>query len=49
MLEIINKGLISFQTDCVQATRRCRNTVKYENSGPVAEAELETPVGPTPF
>lgn len=49
MLEMINKGLISFQTDCVKAIGRCRNTVKYENSEPVAEAELETPVSPTPF
>lgn len=49
MLKMINKGLISFQTDCVKAIGRCRNTVKYENFEPFAEAELGTPVSPTLF
>lgn len=47
MLKIINKGLLSFQTDCVKATGRCRNIVKYEILEPLVEAELETPVSPT--
>lgn len=48
-VKIINKGLISFQTDCVKATGCCKSTVKYEIFEPLAEAELETPVSPTPF
>lgn len=30
MLKIINKGLISFQTDCVKENGRYTSTVKYE-------------------
>lgn len=46
---MINKGLISFQTDCVKATGRCRSTVKYEMLELLVGAELETPVSPTLF
>lgn len=49
MLKMINRGLISFQTDCVKAAGRCRSIVKYEILEPLVEAELETPVRPTLF
>lgn len=49
MFKFINKGLISFQTDCVKVTMQYRSTVKYEIPEPLVDAELETPVSPTSF
>lgn len=46
LLKTISKGLISFQTNCVRATVRCRSPVKSESPEPGVDSELETPVLP---
>lgn len=46
MLKFINKGLISFQTDCVKAPMLW-STVKYESLELSVDVECETLARPT--